>query len=104
VLDVRNEYFGDRMLSNRFPERFLYGWPLRPSIPDPNPCSHFIWGFLEVTLYRNNLHTIKELKKDILAAMISIIEETLAQIVQTFQHHLQMVMDTSGAHIENPFM
>jgi hypothetical protein len=60
--------------------------------------------FLKVTLCRNNLHTIQELKQYTLAAMISIIEETLAQIVKNFQHHLQMVMDTNGAHIENPFI
>jgi hypothetical protein len=39
-----------------------------------------------------------------LAAVISVIEETLAEIVQNFLHRLQMVMDANGAHIENSFM
>jgi hypothetical protein len=45
VLDVLNENFDDRVLSNHFPEWFGYGrsWP--PYSPDLNPCDYFLWAF-----------------------------------------------------------
>jgi hypothetical protein len=55
LLDVLNEHFDDRVLSNHFPERFGYGWSWPPYYPDLNPCDYFLWGFLKDTVYKNNL-------------------------------------------------
>jgi hypothetical protein len=103
VLDVLNENFDDRVLSNCFPEWFRYGWSWPPYAPDLNPCDYFLWGFLKDTVYKNNLHTIKELQQEILAAEIIISEETPAANVHNFRHWLQMVLDANGAYIENVF-
>jgi hypothetical protein len=46
VLDVLNENFDDRVLSNGFPERFGYWWSWPPYSPDFNPCDYFLWVFL----------------------------------------------------------
>jgi hypothetical protein len=46
-----------------------------------NPRNYFLWDFLKETVYKNHLHTIKELKQEISAAVISISEENLALVV-----------------------
>jgi hypothetical protein len=73
--------FDDRVLSNCFSQQFGYGWSWPPYSPDLNPCNYFLWGFLKDAVYKNNLHTIKELQQEISAAVISISEETLAAFV-----------------------
>jgi uncharacterized iron-regulated protein len=55
-------------------------------------------------VYKNSLHTAKELQQEISAAVISISEGTLAAVVQNFRCRLQMVLDADGEHIENVFM
>jgi hypothetical protein len=47
--------------------------------PDLNPCDYFVWGFAKEMLYKSNPHTIRELKQEISAAVISVNEETLAR-------------------------
>jgi hypothetical protein len=81
VLDVLKENFDDRVLSNHFPQWFEYGWSWLPYSPDLNPCDYFLRGFLKDTVYKNNPHTIKELKQEISAAVINVSEETLAAVV-----------------------
>jgi hypothetical protein len=70
----------DEQLSNHFPEQSGYGWSWTPSSPDFNPFND-LWGFLKDTVYKNNPHTIKELQQEILEPVISISEETLAEVV-----------------------
>jgi hypothetical protein len=43
----------------------------------------------------------KEVQQEILAAVISVSEETLAAVMKNFHHQLQMVLDTNGAHTAN---
>jgi hypothetical protein len=66
------------MLSNYFPEWFRCGWSWPPRL---NPCSYFLWSFLENTGQKNNPHTVKEQEQEISAAVISVSEETLAAVV-----------------------
>jgi hypothetical protein len=42
--------------------------------------------------------------QQILATVISISEETVAAVVQNFQHQLQVVLNSDDAHTENVFM
>jgi hypothetical protein len=83
VLDVLNEHFEDRVLSNCFPKWFRYRWSWPLYTPD-NPCDNFLWGFLKDTVYRHNLHTPEELKQKILAAVSGISEEILTAAPQNF--------------------
>jgi hypothetical protein len=101
MLDVINENSDDRLLSNRFPEQFGYGWSWPPYSPDPNPCSYFLWGFLKDTVNKKTPHTIEELQQEISAAVISVSEEILTAVMRNFRRRLQMVLDADGAHIEN---
>jgi hypothetical protein len=54
-------------------------------------------------VYKNNPHTIAELKQEISAAVISVSEDTLAAVLRNFRCRLQMVLDADGAHIKNVF-
>jgi hypothetical protein len=56
---------------------------------------------LSYTVQKNNPHKIKELTEEMLAAVNSISEETLAAVVQNFQ--LQMVIDADGAYTESVY-
>jgi tRNA A58 N-methylase Trm61 len=60
-----------------------------------------LWGFLKDTVYKNNPHTIEEIKEESSAAVISVSEETLAAVVRNFRRRLQMVLDADCAYIEN---
>jgi hypothetical protein len=91
VLDVHNEHSDNRQLSNCFPEEFGCGWAWPPLFPYPNLCNYFIWNFLEDTVYKNQPHTIEELKQ-ILALLISISEETVVAVVK----FLLLVADGHG--------
>ena len=64
-LDFLNHQFRERVLSNRYPERFNEGhhWP--PYSPDFNPCDFFLWGFLKDRVYQNNPKTIQQLEGNI---------------------------------------
>jgi hypothetical protein len=46
VLDVLDDVFGTRFLSNRFPGRFGCGWSWPPCSSYTNPCYYFLWGYL----------------------------------------------------------
>jgi hypothetical protein len=53
---------------------------------------------------QKNLHTTKELKQEISAAVITVSEETLVALVRNFRRQLKMVMEGDGAYTENVFM
>jgi hypothetical protein len=72
------------VLSNNFPEWFGYGWSWSSYSPDLIPCDYFLWGFLKDIVYKNNPHMIEELRQEIMAAVISVSEETVAADVRNF--------------------
>jgi hypothetical protein len=43
-----------------------------------------LWGFLKNCVFTNNPHKVEELKAKIMAAMESIIKETLAAVMEDF--------------------
>jgi hypothetical protein len=92
VLDVLKKDFDDRLLSSRL--------PLPPYSRDPNPSDYSLWGFLEDSLPKHP-HTIKEMRQEILAAMIGGSEETLATGVRNFRRRLQMIIDADDVRTEN---
>jgi hypothetical protein len=69
------------VLSDHFPEWFGYWLFWLPYFPDLlNPCSYFLWGFRKDS-FKNNVHTIEEMKQEVLAAMISVSKDTFAEAV-----------------------
>jgi hypothetical protein len=54
-------------------------------------------------MYRNNPHTIGELKQEMSAAVLSVIEKSPAAVLRNFRRRIQMAMEADDAHIENMF-
>jgi hypothetical protein len=61
----------------------------------------FMW--LKDNIYRNNPQKIEELKGGITAAVESIVEETLAAIMENFNRRQEMVLNAQCSHIEYIF-
>jgi hypothetical protein len=80
VLGVLSDYFINSMLSDSFFEWFGYGWSWPPCSPHLVPCDYF-YGFQKDTVYKNNPHTIREVKQEILLVVIITHEGTLAAVV-----------------------
>lgn len=77
VLDIHDEHFDDKVLSNCLPNSLDICGPGHHTLWDFCPCDYFLWGFVKDTIYRNKWHTFKELKQEIVAAVNSDSEETL---------------------------
>jgi len=105
TLDMIHDEFSDRVLSNRYPERFGEGhhWP--PYSPDLNPCDFFLWGYLKDRVYQNNPHTVEELEAAIREEVLRIDESTMDLVVANFARRLDVVVEKGdGGHFENVFV
>jgi hypothetical protein len=47
VLEFLHDTFDSRVISNRFPDRFICGQNLTPNSSDLNPCDYSLLGFLK---------------------------------------------------------
>src|SRR6185437_1012909 len=104
TLDLLHDAFGNRVLSNRYPERFAVGhhWP--PYSPALNPCDFYLWGYLKDRVYRNNPHNIDELEAAIENEFLDIGEATMDLVVSNFARRLDVVVENDGGHFENVFV
>jgi hypothetical protein len=57
-------------------------WP--PYSTDLNPCDYCLWGYLKDNVYRNNPHTVHEMKRETEAAVIKIIPDILGRVLVNF--------------------
>jgi hypothetical protein len=66
VLSFLSEHFHDRVIINRYPERFgtVFWTQYSPDL-NPRDYRYFLWGFLKDSVYRNNPHSVKEVKGEI---------------------------------------
>jgi hypothetical protein len=60
-------------------------------------------GYLKDGVYKNNPHTVHEIKEEIKAAVIGITPDTLGTVVASCHHQLRIMLDASGSHIEHVF-
>jgi hypothetical protein len=65
-LDVLNEDFHDKVLSNLFLAHFRFCWSWPAYSTDLNPYDYSLCSLLTGIFYRNYKHTFKELKQEIL--------------------------------------
>jgi Helix-turn-helix domain (DUF4817) len=102
VLDFIETVFGDRVLSNRYPERFNEGYHWPPYSPDINPCDFYLWGYLKDRVYENNPHSVEELEIAIRNEIVNINAATLESVVGNFAHRLEMICEAGdGGHFEH---
>lgn len=64
-------------VTNRHPGRLAIGWTCPPYFPDLNSCDCFMWGFLKDNVYRNNYHTVEEMKEIIIAVVEGMTEDIM---------------------------
>jgi hypothetical protein len=62
------------------------------------------YGAFWKIVIKNNLHTIEELKQEVLVAVISISKDILPAVVWNLKCLLQMVMDTDASNIEKVYL
>jgi hypothetical protein len=81
------EFFGDRLISKGL-------WP--PCSPDLSPADFFLSGYLKGTVYKNNLHTLDDLRRNITTAINSISLQVLhklaSKMVKRAQNDLASVL------------
>ncbi|KAJ6648705.1 hypothetical protein Bhyg_03936 [Pseudolycoriella hygida] len=101
TLDLLNQYFGERIVSGRYVERFGYGlsWPAYS--PDLSPCDFFLWGYLKGRVYRNRPTTIDELKAEILRCGSEVPQDMLIRVMGNFKKRLEAVQVAQGRNIEH---
>ena len=90
-LDAIREVFDDRIISRGL-------WPSRS--PDLTVCDYYLWGTLKNRVYRNNPHSIDELKDNIRAELGRITEEELLRVNQNFIKRCQECVNVGGHHFE----
>lgn len=101
VLDYLNEFFGNRIISNRYPERFNSGFNWPPRSPDLNPCDFFLWGYLKDRVYVNNPRNLNELEQAITETIGTITTNMLINVINAVPRRLQKVLENGGGHIEH---
>ena len=101
VLDLLHENFENRVMSNRFPERFHGGsmWP--PHSPDLNPCDFFLWGFMKEQIFRENPTNLLQLRAAIINVFHVVTEDLCRKVVNNSKVRLEEVLRQDGRHIEH---
>ncbi len=100
-LDYLHGFFGERIISGRYRERYGYGLTWPSYSPDMNPCDFFLWGYLKDRVYRNRPTTIIELKQAILDEAANIPADVLARTINNFKKRCEGVRLAKGRHIEH---
>lgn len=88
--------FGDNVISKGpDPTR----WP--PRSPDLNKCDFYLWGSLKAKAYRNNPHTLEELKESIREGIAEISGEELRRVDANMLVRCQSCLNNGGNHFQH---
>jgi hypothetical protein len=74
-------------------------WP--PRSPDLSPPDFFLWGYLKGNVYKNNPHTVEELKNNITTASTSINIQVLHKVAPNMVKRARICITEQGAHFEH---
>jgi len=78
----------------------LHSWP--PRSPDKTTCDFFLWGYVKERVYVPPLPAdLDELTNRIMAAVKSVIEDTLRGVWDEFSYRVDVVRAAGGGHIEH---
>lgn len=86
------EVFEDRIISQGL-------WP--PRSPDLTVCDFYLWGTLKNRVYRNNPHSVDELKNSIRTEILKITEEELKRVNANFIKRCQECINADGHHFQH---
>lgn len=104
ALDYLHDFFGNRIISGRYRDRYGYGltWPAYS--PDLNPCDFFLWGYLKDRVYKNRPRTIADLKQAIIDEASNIPPDVLSRTIANFKKRCYGVRLAKGRHIEHTLL
>lgn len=91
-LQLIEEIFEDRVISKGL-------WP--PRSPDLTVCDFYLWGNLKNKVYRNNPHTLEELKDNIRREIAAISEEELMRVNGNFLRRCERCVAAQGHHFQH---
>jgi hypothetical protein len=76
TMQMLSEFFGGHIISRNL-------W--LPRSLDLSPPNFYLWGFLKENVYKNNLHTLEELKQNTELCISNITAETLHQVASNLR-------------------
>jgi hypothetical protein len=92
TMQMLSEFFGGRIISrNLWPHRFL----------DLLPPDFYLWGFLKENMFKNNLHTLGELKQNIELCISNVTAETLHQVASDMRKRVNACITEHGGYFQH---
>ena len=73
-------------------------WP--PRSADLTYCDYYLWGYLKGKVYRNNPHTLEELKAQITRAVQCITEAELQKVSNNLFKRCEACLTADGGHFQ----
>ncbi|GFS52270.1 uncharacterized protein TNCV_4850001 [Trichonephila clavipes] len=93
-VEILTEFFVDRVISKGL-------WP--PRSPDLRTCipGGFLWGYLKHFAFRNNPHTLKDLKSNVIPAISDINSHTYRKVSINLVKKVRLCALENGYHFEH---
>ena len=94
VTDVLNERFPDAWIGRGGP----IPWP--PRCPDLSPLDYFLWGYIKIIVYAENIRNTQHLQDRITSAIETVTRDMIQKMWQKTEFRLDVPKATNGVHIE----
>lgn len=100
ALQLIHEYFNDRVISTRYPQKFNIGieWP--PYSPDLTPMDYSIWGTLKARLSKHKPKTLIELDRSLHIEVSLFTQQFIIKAIGNIIPRLQLLKQAHGGHFE----
>lgn len=101
ALHFLGNVFGKRVPFSRYLALLQqkFSWP--PTSRDLNTSNHFVWGYLNDSVFQKNLHTIPEVKTAILSEIYDFSTKIPTNVAKQFVLRLHKACDIRGHHTEH---
>jgi hypothetical protein len=74
-------------------------WP--PRSPDLSPPDLYLWGLLKENVYKNNPHTLEELKQNVELYISNVTAETLHRVVSNMRKRMNAFIAERGGNFQH---
>lgn len=92
TMDFLQEFFGGRIISKGL-------WP--PRSPDLTSPDYFLWGYIKSEAFKNNPHSIDELKANITDLITNVSNTTLKKVSANMVKRVRACITSNGGHFEH---
>jgi hypothetical protein len=90
-----------QFLYKLFGERLISKGLQPPHSPNLLPPDFFLWGYLKGNVYKNNPHTLEELKNNITMAITSISVQVLHKVASNMVKRVHACITEQVAHFKH---